>query len=129
MLRCFSIWEIIKKLGFLKKFFAYAAKGASPIIGKFLKRSSGGNAIIGVANCGIVFPTTRSASIFIHSLKVLFVINCFVSHCKYNSLFLYYIIISIIVSYNIITYNYTQNKALKKPHSKKRGQNTNSNNI
>lgn len=129
MLRCLFIWEIIYKLGFFKKFFTYAAKGASPIIGKFLKRSTRSNAIIGVANCGIVFPTTRCASIFIHSLKVLFVIICFVSHCKYNSLFLYYIIIPIIVSYNMITYNYTLNKAQKKPHSKKRGQNTNSNNI
>jgi hypothetical protein len=46
---------------------AYSAEGALEIIGQILKLCTGGDAVIGVADCLVLFPAAYFTYIFLHS--------------------------------------------------------------
>lgn len=48
-------------------FLSYSAYRAHPVVGDIFKGSSGLNAVVGIANFGIVDPVANSASVFFHN--------------------------------------------------------------
>ena len=71
----FLFMSKIGRLLLLKLSFIGTADGAGPIFGKVIKRCAGCYTILGVAFCGVIYPTARNTSVLIHNLKVFIV--CF----------------------------------------------------
>lgn len=55
----------------LEHSLVHAAHGAAPVIGKILECSSGSDAMLRVALCGIIGIATGIAKIFFHSINLL----------------------------------------------------------
>lgn len=53
----------------LKHILAYATFGTYPVIGQIGKRCSRFDAIVGIAYCRIIDPTTYGTNIFLHNIS------------------------------------------------------------
>ena len=68
-------------------FLTYATQRAGEIIGKILKGCAGGNAIFGIAYCGIIYPTTSVTNVLFHNSKNLIVIDNSYSEAKITNFY------------------------------------------
>ena len=58
-------------LSFGELVLAYSAERTNPIFGKGFKRSAGSDAVIRIANCGIVLVPAYITSVFFHKMLIL----------------------------------------------------------
>lgn len=79
--------------------FADAADGANPVFGNLFELRSGGDASVGIAHCGVVYPLTNGATVLFHFFW--FLMRCLLFFvftgrsglgCKYKIIFRKYAI-------------------------------------
>lgn len=58
--------ELAYRLLFLEVGFVYRAEGAGPIGGEVFELGTGGDAVVGVANCGVIDIPANIANVFFH---------------------------------------------------------------
>ena len=62
--------ECLKRLLFLEMCFVYRAERAYPVGGEVFEFGTGGDAVVGVAGCGVIDVTAYVANIFFHDMAV-----------------------------------------------------------
>ena len=61
---------IIKGLLLRKIGFVHAAERAAPIVGKIFKGGAGGNAVVGITDCGVIDITAHVTYVLFHNLMI-----------------------------------------------------------
>jgi hypothetical protein len=59
-----------RKLFFREIGFVHAAERAAPIVGKIFKGGAGGNAVVGITDCGVIDITAHVTYVLFHNLMI-----------------------------------------------------------